>query len=207
VQLVWILQIVFDNAAVTAAFARSKHFCNFRYLYLEENPMFQLHVRQPNRIHQFWPFPALPEMSRLVDSVLGESESNGTIWGTPLDLIETDQGLAVRLEAPGMRPEDLSIEIDQKRLVISGEKYDSYDSAASEASDREAVEPEKQSLETPAAKFHHRETRYGRFSRTVTLPDGINTDAIKADYNAGVLVVTLPKIPVEPVKKIQVNAS
>jgi HSP20 family protein len=164
--------------------------------------MWQLQVQKPNRVHQFWPLAS--EVDRFFDSVLNGGEAKNGMSMLPLDLTENDQALTVRLEIPGVRSEDLDIQVDQKKLTISGTKHDPYappQPAPSSEGEAQAT------VEEPKAKFHHRETRYGSFSRSITLPDGINTDAIKADYNHGVLVVTLPKIPVEPVKKIQVNAS
>jgi HSP20 family protein len=162
--------------------------------------MWQLHqVQKPNRVHQFWPLAS--EVNKLFDSVLNGADSKSCGCSAALDLTENEKAISVRLEIPGVRSEDLDIQVDQKKLTISGMKHDPYAQApASEGGPAATVE-------APVAKFHHRETRYGKFSRSVTLPEGINTDAIKADYNNGVLVVTLPKVPVEPVKKIQVNAS
>jgi HSP20 family protein len=143
------------------------------------------------------------EVNRLFDSVLNDPQKSCGC-SAALDLTENEQAITVRLEIPGLRSEDLDIQVDQKKLTISGTKNDPYAPATPAPT---AEGDPAATVEAPAVKFHHRETRYGNFSRSVTLPDGINTDAIKADYNAGVLVVTLPKIPVEPVKKIQVNAS
>jgi HSP20 family protein len=164
--------------------------------------MWQLQqLQKPNRVHQFWPLAG--EVDRFFDRVFNASSETAG-WAAPLDLTENEQAIMVRLEIPGVRSEDMDIQVDQKKLTISGVKHDPY----APVQQTPSAEGEAQSaIETPAIKFHHRETRYGTFSRSVTLPDGINTDAIKADYNNGVLVVTLPKIPVEPVKKIQVNAS
>lgn len=163
--------------------------------------MWQLHqIQKPNRVHQFWPLAN--EVNRLFDSVLNGAENKSCGCTAAMDLTENEQAITVRLEIPGVRSEDLDIQVDQKKLTISGTKHDPYaPTPQAPAAEGEAT------VEVPAVKFHHRETRYGKFSRSVTLPDGINTDAIKADYNHGVLVVTLPKVPVEPVKKIQVNAS
>jgi HSP20 family protein len=159
------------------------------------------HVQKPNRVHQFWPLAN--EVNRLFDNVLNNTQKSCGC-SAALDLTENEQALTVRLEIPGVRSEDIDIQIDQKKLTINGNKSDPYAPVAPAPA---AEGQPAAAVEAPAMKFHHRETRYGHFSRSVTLPDGISTEAIKADYNNGVLVVTLPKVPVEPVKKIQVNAS
>jgi HSP20 family protein len=165
--------------------------------------MWQLHqIQKPNRVHQFWPLAT--EVDRLFDTVFNGNSRNGNEWSVPLDLTENDQAIMVRLEMPGVRSEDLDIQIDQKKLTITGKKLDPYAPAPQPTNNEGEAQA---TVEEPAVKFHHRETRYGTFARSVTLPDGINTDGIKADYSNGVLVVTLPKVPVEPVKKIQVNVS
>ena len=97
-------------------------------------------------------------------------------WIPAMDLVETDEQLVLTADLPGLRRDDVSIEFEDNVLTIAGER----------AADSE-----------PATKGYYRlERARGRFSRSIALPDGIDPDAVKAAFDAGVLTVRIPK-PVE----------
>jgi HSP20 family protein len=150
--------------------------------------MLQLHVRQPQAL---WPFTGLrSEVNRLFDHFLTDANGNGqerTAWNPALDLGENDKEITIRVEVPGITPDAIDIQIHGDQLVISGEK--------------------KSVTEKDEAGYHHRETTYGKFSRTVTLPDAVDRDNVTADYNHGVLTVKVPKSPAVMPKKISIKAN
>lgn len=94
-------------------------------------------------------------------------------WAPPLDVSETDRDLVLSLDIPGVRAEDVAIEVNDRVLTIRGER----------------------SHETSDEVEHVRrvERRLGSFSRQVRLPQGIDPEAITAEHADGVLVVRVPK--------------
>ena len=130
-----------------------------------------------------WPATAFSsEMSRMFDDMVGSSTTD---WSPALDVSETDQAFQVRLEVPGIAPDQIDIQVDGDHLVIAGEK--------------------KECVEKSEKGYFHKETRYGQFSRRVSLPEGVDREQISADSSNGVLTITLPKLPQMAPKKIAVN--
>jgi HSP20 family protein len=134
------------------------------------------------------------EMNRLFDSflrepmgALGETFAAMGRWTPTLDVTENDTTVTVRAELPGVDPNDLDISVTGERLTIAGEK--------------------KESIEKKDQDIYHRESRYGSFSRSVTLPTSIDSQDVKAEYAHGVLTVTLKKTPGATVKKIPVTVT
>jgi HSP20 family protein len=132
------------------------------------------------------------EINRVFDSFFREpfgamTESFG--WGQlapSLNVSETDNEVTVHAELPGVDPKDLDITVTADRITISGEK--------------------KETIEKNEANYHHKEIRSGKFSRTVTLPNGIDTENVAADHKNGVLTVRLKKSQAAAAKKISVNS-
>ncbi|MCC7086282.1 MAG: Hsp20/alpha crystallin family protein [Pirellulales bacterium] len=132
------------------------------------------------------------EMNRLFDTFfreplgsIGESFSSLGRWAPTLDVAENDRTVIVRAELPGVDPKDLDITVTGDRLTISGEK--------------------KETSERKEKDYFHRESRYGSFSRTVELPAGIDPQQVSADYDNGVLTITLQKSPGAVAKKVPVK--
>jgi HSP20 family molecular chaperone IbpA len=90
-------------------------------------------------------------------------------WVPSAEVVRDGDDAVVRLEVPGLTPEDIAVEVNDGRLVISGERRDER----SEESDGRSV----------------REIRYGSFRRSFGLPAGTAQDAVSATYDAGVLTV------------------
>jgi HSP20 family protein len=116
------------------------------------------------------------EMNRLFDGFFG-TRGNGTgrvrRWVPAMDLAETESHLVLRADLPGMGEDDVSIEIKDNVLTISGERRDEH--------------------EEKAEGYHRVERAYGTFSRSLTLPEGIDPDNVEAAFDAGVLEVRIPK--------------
>jgi len=121
-------------------------------------------------------FPAEKETDR---------EIRQSAWKPVVDIYETDNGLIITAELPGVRKEDLSVEIKDNLLTLKGVRY----------MDEEL-------------KDHHclrRERQFGSFMRAFTLESSVNPDQIKAKYKAGVLRVEVPKPEADNLKKVHIN--
>ena len=103
----------------------------------------------------------------------------------PIELIERDNNLIMRVMIPGMNKEDINIEVSEDQVNISGEAKCRY-------------EEEKDLI-------HRSEFCVGKFARTIALPQKINNKNAKADYKDGILTLTLPKSEKEINKIVKVN--
>jgi HSP20 family protein len=139
------------------------------------------------------PFATLHrEIDRLFESAFGRLDggpplrSFGTSWPA-LELSETDNGLKVVAELPGMEEKDVDVTLDGDVLTIRGER-------------REAVEDE-------GRRFSER--WYGAFERRVPLPYAVDEDRVEASFQDGLLSVTLPRSPeaAERRRRIPVNGA
>jgi HSP20 family protein len=126
----------------------------------------------------FW--DPLSEVNRMFDDVFGglmrrpggqQRTQQLTEWAPAVDVLQRDGDLVVRAELPGVRPEDVDITLQNRVLTISGER-------------REEQEEER-------GGYYVRERRRGSFSRSMTLPEGVDEDRIRARYDNGVLEVTI----------------
>src|ERR1700678_939355 len=103
----------------------------------------------------------------------------------PVDIYEDEHKLVLKLEIPGIRQEDLDVRMENTTLSVKGER--SFQSEGKEEN------------------FHRVERRYGSFYRAFTVPNTINPESIKADYDAGVLRVELEKKAESKPRQIKVN--
>lgn len=120
------------------------------------------------------------EIDRVFDSVLAGLPlgMDGQSQFLPaMDVEETGDKVRLTLEAPGVSPEDIEITVQNNMLTISGEKRVHRESG----SDRDSS--------------HVVERRYGRFERSMMLPETVDADSIAAHFENGVLTVELPKTP------------
>ncbi|MGB7343272.1 MAG: Hsp20/alpha crystallin family protein [Pirellulaceae bacterium] len=118
------------------------------------------------------------EMNTFVESVLGdEAKATGTTTGAAfkprMDVHETETAVVLSLDLPGVDPDTVSIEVVDDQLLVQGERV------------RQAVDE--------SATHHRVERSFGAFSRGIALAPTIDRDAIVADYQHGVLTITLPK--------------
>lgn len=117
------------------------------------------------------------EVNRLFDSFFGGRAANGGTptrrWMPAMDLEETAEHLILTADLPGMTEEDVAIEIKDGVLTVSGERKARHDDKG--------------------RGFHRVERSYGRFSRSMTLPEGVEADAVAASFERGVLEIRIPK--------------
>ena len=130
------------------------------------------------------------EIDRLFDAPLGELAHTSQLlsgWTPALDMHEDKDNLYVRAELPGMKKEDIDLSLHDGCLSISGER--------------------KTEQKHEDAEIYRAERFFGRFQRTVTLPTPVAADKVKAQYQDGVLSVTLPKAEEAKPKHIDVKTS
>jgi len=126
------------------------------------------------------------EESFLRPGSLGVSDSASAML--PMDMYETENDVVVKAAIPGVKPEDIEVTVTGDLLSIKGEF-----SAENEQKDEKR-------------NYHRQERRFGSFCRQVTLPAGVNADACAADFENGVLTLTLPKVEEAKVKKVQIKS-
>ncbi|MBS1799962.1 MAG: Hsp20/alpha crystallin family protein [Acidobacteria bacterium] len=103
-----------------------------------------------------------------------------------VDVYEDAQKVTVKLEVPGIAREDLDVRLENQTLTVTGER--------------------KFENEAKKENFHRIERSFGSFIRTFTLPLTVDTESIKANYDAGVLTITLDKKPEAKPKQVAIEA-
>ncbi|NOX89965.1 MAG: Hsp20/alpha crystallin family protein [Calditrichaeota bacterium] len=138
------------------------------------------------------PMMGLARVNDIFDSMLEDFFSMDTRLSEPvssliplMNIEETKDAYKVSVELPGMEKDDIDIQIKDNVLTISGEK--------------------KEETKSEEGTFYRRERRYGKFSRSISLPGDVKVDNIEAEYKNGVLTLTLPKAEEAKPKKIEVK--
>ncbi|RIJ36817.1 Hsp20/alpha crystallin family protein [Pontibacter oryzae] len=113
--------------------------------------------------------------SSMLDRFFNESVNsrNLTAFTPHVDACETERGFEIEAALPGVKKEDITIDFQEGKLTITGERR---------------LEKKEE-----GRRYHMLETQYGSFSRTFYLPDNVNPDKIKAEFNDGILLVSIPK--------------
>jgi HSP20 family protein len=117
------------------------------------------------------------EMNRLFGTVFDTPapSNGGTLrrWMPAMDLVETGEHFVLHADLPGLSEEDVKIEVEDRVLTVSGE--------------RKAQHTEN------GDGYHRVERAFGAFSRSLTLPEGVDAEAVTANFDRGVLEVRIPK--------------
>lgn len=103
----------------------------------------------------------------------------------PVDVYEDEHQMILKLEIPGIKQEDLDVRVENQTLTIKGER--------------------KFEKEEKEENFQRIERRYGSFTRSFSLPQAVDTSAVKANYDAGVLSVSLAKKETAKPKQVKVE--
>ncbi len=124
--------------------------------------------------------------SLLEDARRGDDELTTTgSFIPPVDIFEDGNRIVLKLEVPGMKQDDLKIQVESNALLVRGER--------------------KFEQETNEKNYHRIERRYGSFARSFTLPNTVDTNKVQAHYDAGVLSIEMGKKPEAQPKQIQVS--
>ena len=132
------------------------------------------------------------EMDELFGRLMGRTESmfphfhlERGIEAPPLECVRKGDNLLVKVELPGMDPKDVDISVTGNLLTIKGER--------------------KLDQEVKEEDYYMREIGMGRFERTLTLPEGVETEKIKANYKNGILLITMPAEEVRKSRKVEIE--
>ena len=129
------------------------------------------------------------EMNRLFntffDTPTGGNGGGLRRWVPAMDLVETDDHFVLKADLPGLDANDVSIEVEDKVLTLSGER--------------------KVEHETSKEGFYRLERSSGQFRRSLTLPEGVDADKIEASFDKGVLEVRIPKPEERKPRKVQIG--
>jgi HSP20 family protein len=156
----------------------------------------EMERRRPGRGLIPWrPFRELEEMERRFDDMLSwpllpavwrRIPTMEMGWAPAIDVFEKEDKFVVKAELPGMKEEDIDISVVGDTLTIKGER--------------------KAESEVEEEDYYYCERSYGSFSRSIDIPSNVDAQKIEANYNDGVLEVSLPKTPEVKPKKISVSA-
>ena len=127
------------------------------------------------------------QLNRLFTDFFGRAtqEQNLTTWAPAVDIYEGQNELVVQADLPAVKPEDLDIRVENNILTIRGERK--FEKKADEKN------------------YLRVERAYGSFARSFSLANTVNTEAIEADYKAGVLTLSIPKREEAKPKQIKVR--
>jgi HSP20 family protein len=128
------------------------------------------------------------EMNRLFNTVFDTPPpgNGGTLrrWVPAMDLVETDDHFVLRADLPGMKQDDVKIELEDTTLTVSGER--------------------KAEHESKGEGYYRVERAFGEFSRSLTLPQGVDPEAVSANFENGVLEVRIPKPEARKPRRIEI---
>jgi HSP20 family protein len=108
-------------------------------------------------------------------------------WNIALDVAEKDETYLVTATVPGVNPDDMEITLEDGVLTLKGEI--------------------KNNEEVEEAKYHVRERRFGSFNRSIRFPMAVNSEAVQATYNNGILSLNIPKSEAVKPKRITINSN
>jgi HSP20 family protein len=133
------------------------------------------------------------EMNRLFNTLFEQpgqaarGDSAAARWTPAMDLVETGEHYVLRADLPGLAQDDVTIELESNALTVSGER-----------------KPEHSQHEEG---YYRVERAFGPFSRTLTLPEGVNAAAIEAAFERGVLEIRIPKPEQRKPHKVTITTS
>ena len=135
----------------------------------------------PGTLTRWEPFAELGELRSRFDRMFDDfTFGRERAWTPAIDVVRDNGNLVVRADIPGIKPEEVKIEVEDDILTVSGEH--------------------EEHKEEKDKHYVRRERRYGSFSRSMTLPPGVEAKNIKAKTHDGVVEVTIP-LPKEATKE------
>jgi HSP20 family protein len=127
------------------------------------------------------------EVDRLFDAFFGGEAQSARRWVPPMDLVEAEDHFVLKADLPGLAEGDVSIEVQDGTLSISGER--------------------KAEHESRERGWYRIERSFGSFNRSLTLPDGVDAEGISAEFDRGVLEVRIPKPEERKPRRVAIRAT
>ena len=124
------------------------------------------------------PFALMQRLMGEMERVLGEhafGSAFGLGWTPQMDVFERGGNLIVHADMPGIKPEDVRVNVNDGMLTISGERRHEH--------------------EHESGGVHQCERGFGSFRRSISLPEGVDADSVTASFDNGVLEITMPNPP------------
>jgi HSP20 family protein len=130
-------------------------------------------------------FDMTSRMNQMLDNIFGEDDGDKTVWGPSVDVVENDDSYQIMAELPGIKMDDVKINLADDVLTVKGEK--------------------KNEVSESKRSFYRVERCYGRFQRSFTLPSSVDAEKVKANLDNGVLTITLPKAEQAKAREIPIK--
>lgn len=125
------------------------------------------------------------QMDKVFEDLVGFNTFTEETWKPAIELIDNDDKLTLKASLPGLEAKDLDISVTRESVTIAGEhRYEK---------------------KTEEKGYYHSEFSYGKFQRTVALPVPIKNEAVKAEFDKGILTLTLPKVEEAKDKVIKIS--
>jgi HSP20 family protein len=140
------------------------------------------------------PWTTLPTLQDRINRIFEEAFPKGSAkegelalvdWRPAVDTYEEGNNIVIKAELPGVKKEDVSIDIKDNVLTLKGER--------------------SQETEVREENYYRKERSYGKFHRAFTLPDAVEPNKIDASFKDGVLKITIPKTEETKTKKIEIK--
>jgi HSP20 family protein len=123
------------------------------------------------------PYYELRRLAQMLDRDNGDTERQGgdfmSSFSVPVDIWEKDGKIMVKASVPGMDPEEIDVSIEDGVLTIQGEVMNED--------------------ESDDQRVYHREVRYGRFMRSISLPEDVDEDNVDAEFRNGFVMISIPR--------------
>ena len=132
------------------------------------------------------PEPFSSEVNRLFNTLFDDGRLQQR-WVPAMDLVESDDHFVLKADLPGLGEEDVAIEIRDNTLTISGERRSEY--------------------ERKERGWYRVERSTGSFSRSLALPEGVDAEAVSAEFDKGVLEIRIPKPEQRKPRRVQIRAA
>lgn len=123
------------------------------------------------------------QMGRWMDTMLGRAADGVPTWSPLADVSETDDAYLIEVDLPGVKRDDITVDLTGRDLSITGER----------------------TVKERQGWFRHRTRRTGQFHYSVTLPNDVDADNIEATLSDGVLVIRVPKSHIAKPRRITVT--
>ncbi len=138
---------------------------------------------------QRWdPFVEMKRVDDALNRMWGGSRPSGydvERWNIPMDVVQNGDDITVRASIPGVNPDEISVTLEDGLLTIEAET--------------------KSETETHEPEYLLRERRYGRFHRSLRLPDTVDADRAEPSYDNGVLSITVPKQETKKARRLEIK--
>lgn len=136
------------------------------------------------KIVSFSPFERVDSLRNQIDRVFADLEENNHSWQPSVELIDRDDNLILRMPLAGISQQDLDLEVTRESVTVAGERH---------------------RLESESSRYLYSELNYGKFRRQINLPVPIVNTEAKANYEAGMLTLTLPKVEEAKQRVVKIN--